>query len=176
MDCFEIDQVLALLAAARAESETDWLMLAVAFLFALRAHEVVRIKGDDVIDGYLTVRRGKKSKPVRRPIPNLANELFSIRKPLLLLARKQGSKKLFPISTRTLQRRVHKYGELAGLPDLLSHPHTLKHSILTYLAQFMPLHELQQISGHRDLDSLQVYLHAKSVKVEEKYLKAFEGL
>ena len=56
---------------------------------------------------------------------------------------------------------MHRYGEAAGLAELYSHPHTLKHSILTYLRETMALDELQDRSGHKSLDSLRVYLNPK---------------
>ena len=176
MDCFSIEQVLALLSAAKAESEEDWLMLAVTFLYAMRAHEVVGLKGDNVVGEYLVRSRGKGSEPIRRPIREHVNPLLSIKKPLLRLARIKGKSKLFPISARTLQRRVHKYGKLAGLPDLLCHPHTLKHSILTYLAETMSLRDIQEISGHKELSSLGIYLHPKAEKVEKAFEDAMRGL
>jgi hypothetical protein len=38
---------------------------------------------------------------------------------------------------RTFQRRMHEYGEAAGLPSLYCLLHTLKRSVLTYLAEPM---------------------------------------
>src|ERR1039457_4739282 len=134
MDCFSIADVLRLLQAAWDEDQNDWLRLAVTFRYALRAPEAVSLKGDSVIGEHLVVKRGKGSRPVREPLWEHENPLLNVRQPLVELAEKCGPiRRLFPISARTFQRRVHKYGALAGLPKLLSHPHTLKHSIATHL-------------------------------------------
>jgi integrase len=159
---FEIAQILKLLAAAKSESETDWLLILVTFIHALRASEAVALKPSNIIGGKLKVKRLKKSNPVEDDLLIHANPLLNERKPLIDLCRiTHPNQRLFPISSRTFQRRMHTYGEMAGLPELYCHPHTLKHSILTYLRETMDLDELQDRSGHKSLDSLRVYLNPK---------------
>ena len=159
---FEIDQVLKLLESAKAESESDWLLILVAFLHALRASEAVGLKRSNVIGDKLKVKRKKGSRPVEDELFAHENPLLNERQALLDHCLKTPpNQRLFPISARTFQRRMHKYGEKAGLPKLYSHPHTLKHSILSYLREHMGLDELQDRSGHVSLDSLRVYLNPK---------------
>jgi integrase len=178
MDCFSIAQILQLLDVAREKNEADWLLLAVTFRYALRAHEAVGLRGDNVVGEHLVVRRGKRSKPVREPLWKHENPLLDVRQPMIDLALKKGkNQKLFPISTRTFQRRVHTYGALAGLPELLSHPHTLKHSLLTHLdANGMSTREIMDISGHKSLRSLEQYLHANPATSQAKYERALSGV
>lgn len=159
---FEIEQILRLLAAAKKESETAWLLCAVAFLHALRASEAVGITASNIADGKLVLKRKKHSNDVCDELVEHNNPLLNEKKVLIDLARKTyGNQRLFPVTTRTFQRWIHKYGEIAGLPELYCHPHTLKHSILTYLRETMGLDELQDRSGHKSLDSLRVYLNPK---------------
>jgi integrase len=116
----------------------------------------------NVIGTKLKVKRKKNSNPVEDELLEHTNPLLNERQALIdLCARMPRNQKLFPMSTRTFQRKMHKYGELAGLPELYSHPHTLKHSILSYLRETMDLDELQDRSGHKSLDSLRVYLNPK---------------
>jgi len=165
---FEIDQILKLLAEARKESEADWLLILVAFLHALRASEAVGLTADNVVGTRLVGKRKKKSRPFEDDLLEHENPLLNERPALLALCRATPPKqRLFPISARTFQRRMHYYGELAGLPELYCHPHTLKHSVLTYLSDRMPLDKLQDRSGHVELGSLGIYLHPKKVVTDQ---------
>lgn len=172
---FEIEQILKLLAAAKSDSEMYWLLILVTFLHALRASEAVGLTPSNIIGEKLVVKRLKNSNPVEDELVEHANPLLNEKKALFDLCRRTArNQRLFPISSRTFQRRMHKYGELAGLPELYSHPHTLKHSILDYLRANLPLEELQDRSGHKSLDSLRIYLHPKKAVVDAKVRSALE--
>lgn len=165
---FEIEQVLKLLQAARDESETDWLLITVTLLHALRASEAVGLKARNIVGGKLCVKRLKNSNPVEDELVDHGNPLLNERQALIDLCLKTApNQRLFPISARTFQRRMHRYGELAGLPELYCHPHTLKHTILTYLSEKIDLKKLQDRSGHKSLGSLGIYLHPKKAIVEQ---------
>jgi integrase len=171
---FDIEQILRLLQAAKDDNETAWLLMAVAFIHALRAGEAVEIRPSNVVDGKLIMKREKKSNDVCDELLAHHNPLLNERGALIALARQTPEKqRLFPITTRTFQRWVHKYGEAAGLPKLYSHPHTLKHSILTYLRKTMALDELQDRSGHKSLDSLRIYLNPEKVVTDGLVNAAF---
>lgn len=173
----EIDQILKLLAAAKQDSDLAWLLMAVTFLHALRASEAVAIRPYNIVGEKLVLKRKKKSNGVEDDLVAHDNPLLNERQPLFDLAAKTiGNQRLFPITTRTFQRWVHKYGEAAGLPELYSHPHTLKHSILDYLRETMPLEELQDRSGHKSLNSLRIYLHPKKAVVDGKVRSALASI
>jgi len=175
VDAFSIEEILRLLAAAKAEDEGDWLLIATTFLHALRASEAVGIKGDNIVGDYLVLRRGKHSKPVRRLLVEHANPLLNERQAMFDCARRTPrNQRLFPMTTRTFQRKMHRYGKAAGLADLLCHPHALKHSILSHLVETMSLREVQEISGHKSLGSLGIYLHPKAAQVEAKFRAALK--
>lgn len=174
MDCFSIDEVLQLLQCAWDRHRKDWLLLCTTFLHALRAHEVVGLTADNIVGDYLVVTRGKRSKPERAQLIEHENPLLNERPAMIDLAQKTAwNQRLFPISTRTFQRRVHRYGELAGLSKVLSHPHTLKASILSHLdANGLSTREIMDISGHRSLRSLSHYLHSNPTVSRAKYRRA----
>jgi integrase len=194
---FEIEGVLKLLRAAKERNERDWLMICVAFLHALRAHEVVGgrvtwknkktkevktarylgLRPSNVIGTKLVVKRLKNSNPVEDELVAHANPLLNERRAMLDLCLITGrNQNLFPISARTFQRRMHYYGELAGLPELYCHPHTLKHSVLTHLLETMDLKDIQDRSGHKSLDSLSVYLHPKKAVIEQRVAEALASI
>lgn len=174
---FEIEQILKLLGEARKESERDWLLLCVTFVHALRASEAVALTASNVVGTKLVVKRLKKSRPVEDELLAHKNPLLNERRALLDLCRNtRPNQKLFPMSSRTFQRRMHTYGEAAGLPELYCHPHTLKHSVLTYLAQTMDVEQLQDRSGHVELGSLGIYLHPKKAVTERLVSEAFAAI
>jgi site-specific recombinase XerD len=174
---FEIEQVLKLLGEARKQSERDWLLLCVTFVHALRASEAVALTAANVVGTKLVVKRLKKSRPVEDELLVHKNPLLNERAKLIELCRNtRPNQKLFPMSARTFQRRMHTYGEAAGLPELYCHPHTLKHSVLTYLAQTMDVEQLQDRSGHVELASLGIYLHPKKAVTERLVNEAFAAI
>jgi site-specific recombinase XerD len=174
---FEIEQVLKLLAEAKQESQRDWLMICLTFVHALRASETVGLKAENIVGTKLVVKRLKKSRPVEDELLVHANPLLNERESVIALCRNTRPKqRLFPISARTFQRRMHTYGEAAGLPALYCHPHTLKHSVLTYLAETMDVEQLQDRSGHVELGSLGIYLHPKKAVTEKLVSDAFAAI
>ncbi len=193
----EVSDVLKLLAEARKESETDWLMIYLAFRFALRAHEVVGgrvtwknkktkekvvahypgLRASNVIGTKLVLKRLKNSNPVEDELDEHENPLLNGRKSLLELCRRTPpNQRLFPMSARTFQRRVHLYGERAGLPELFCHPHTLKSSMIDHLRPNLSLEELQIFSGHKSLNSLRVYMNPKKSEVDAKVGRALAAI
>jgi integrase len=174
---FEIDEMLKLLEVAKARNQRDWLLICVTFIHALRASEAVGLKPSNVVGDKLKVKRLKNSNPVEDDLLEHTNPLLNERQAMIELAlNTRPNQRLFPISSRTFQRRMHKYGELAGLTELYCHPHTLKHSILTYLRDTMDLDELQDRSGHKSLDSLRVYLNPKKVVTDRLVSDAFASI
>jgi integrase len=190
----QISDIEKLLAAAKRRNEKHWLMILVPFLHALRAHEVVggtaswknKITGEKTTQHYrglmpeniagirLVLPRLKNSNPVDEELFESENLLFNERQPLIDLALKTPrNQRLFPVTARTFQRIVHRYGELAGLPDLFCHTHMLKGSGLDYLREKMSLEELQHHSGHKSLDALRVYLNPSKVAADRKARAAF---
>jgi integrase len=175
--CFEIDQMLKLLTEARKHSERDWLLICVTFVHALRASEAVGLKASNIVGTKLKLKRLKKSRPVEDDLLLHKNPLLNERQAMIELCRNtRPNQRLFPISARTFQRRMHTYGEAVDLPELYCHPHTLKHSVLTYLAETMDVEQLQDRSGHVELGSLGIYLHPKKAVTERLVSEAFASI
>jgi integrase len=134
-------QLTALLEAAKSESDIDYLMLLVTFQHGLRVSETLSLTRDNVCDGYISVKRGKGSRPAQHPL--LPNEVEGLAK------LSETDSRFFPMSRVTFWRRMQHYGEKAGLPLSLCHPHALKHSCgrLGFLGG-MTVPDLVEYLGH----------------------------
>jgi site-specific recombinase XerD len=78
------------------------------------------------------------------------------------------------LSIRGIQRIVEKYRRAAGLPIKVS-PHVLRHSFATtLLQQGADLRSVQEMLGHKNVATTQIYTHVTNPqlkKIHDKYLK-----
>lgn len=152
-------EVRALLAAAKAARDRDWLMILVGFWHGLRASEVVGLTRDNIRDGHLIVQRLKGSMKTRQPLVSHADPLFDEASGLLEFTRDmRGNQKLFPIGRIQFWRLVRRYGKLAGIAADLAHPHILKHSIASQSIDNAGIANVRQYLGHKSLSSTGAYL------------------
>lgn len=193
----EVDEVLKLLAEATRHSVAGWLMAALAFIYGLRAHEIVGgsityklkktgkkvtkhypgLRSSNVVGNVLTIRRLKKSNPVEAELLEHKNPLLNVRQAMIDKCLKTPpNQRLFPVTARTFQRWIKRFGEAAGLPKAACHPHTMKASVIDYLRESMPLEELVLFSGHRNLNSLRSYVNPKKSVAAGKVRVALERL
>jgi len=132
MDALTKPELLRLLAAARAHSERDFLMILVAYCHGLRASEVTAIQRDDIKDGCLDVERLKGSRRTKQALVNHENPLLDERFALSAFIEKLRPKqKVFPITRRQFDRIIKRHAVTAELPEHKRHAHMLKHTIGT---------------------------------------------
>lgn len=186
--------MLKILAEAMKHSVEAWLMCYLAFRFHMRAHEVVGgwcswknkktkekkrvyypgLTAANVVGNRFKVTRLKGSNPIDGELDEHENPLLNVRQAMLnLCSKRQGNQKLFPVTARTFQRWIKRFGVDAGLPAVACHPHTMKSSGIDYLRDFMDLEALQNESGHKDLNSLKPYLNPKRSASAQKARTAF---
>ncbi len=160
----------------------DRAMLEVLYGCGLRVSELVGLDtGDvDIEEGLLRVL-GKGSKERVVPIAGAAARAMAeyLAHGRRFLCTKGGKPPPDPVAVflsargRRLTRQwvhtlVRAYGGRVGL-DL--HPHTLRHSFATHMLEGgADLRALQEMLGHADISTTQVYTHVDLTHVREEYL------
>ncbi|HEY5506330.1 MAG TPA: site-specific tyrosine recombinase [Coriobacteriia bacterium] len=159
----------------------DRAMLEVLYGCGLRVSELagLDLRDVDMTEGYLRVF-GKGSKERITPISGAAaaalKEYLVHGRPFLRTKKtgRQDPDAVFinirggRITRATIHALVHAYGGRVGL-DL--HPHTLRHSFATHLLEGgADLRALQEMLGHADISTTQVYTHVDRTHVREEYL------
>jgi integrase/recombinase XerD len=160
----------------------DRAMLEVLYGCGLRASELtgLDLRDLDLGEGYVRVC-GKGSKERVTPISGAAaaalQEYLTHGRPFLRTksgARRQDPDAVFlnirggRMTRSTIHALVHAYGGRVGL-DL--HPHSLRHSFATHLLEGgADLRALQEMLGHADISTTQIYTHVDRTHLREEYL------
>jgi site-specific recombinase XerD len=153
----------------------DRAILEVFYSSGLRISELVGLNLDDIdfISGIVKIRgKGKKERIV--PIGEAA--LLTIRK--YLDKRKKESPVIFlnnnsrRITTRGVRYILGKYLHLAEMRPGVS-AHTFRHSFATHLLnRGADLRTVQELLGHANLSTTQIYTHLTTEKLKSVYDKA----
>ena len=177
-------EVQKLLAAPRGSEPTtlrDRALLEVMYGCGLRASETIGLElGDvDLREGFLRAR-GKGSKerlvPLGRQAIAAINGYLRGGRPKLIGERHEP--KLFvnfrggPLTRQGLYKIVQRHARDAGLAGKMS-PHTLRHSFATHLlAGGCDLRAVQEMLGHADIATTQVYTHLSADRLKDVYFEA----
>ncbi len=173
-----------LLAAPRGDEPTalrDRALLEVMYACGLRASETIGLELADIDlrEGFLRAR-GKGSKERLVPLGRKAIAAISVYlrggRPKLVGERHEA--KLFvnfrggPLSRQGLYKIVQRHARAAGLGGQMS-PHTLRHSFATHLlAGGCDLRAVQEMLGHADISTTQMYTHLSGEQLKEVYFNA----
>jgi integrase len=162
---FSKEQFRALLEAAKAQRERDWLMILMAYAHGLRASEVIAITPDDIQDGMLRVKRLKGSLCTDQPLFKHADPLFDEATAVRRFVKgRAGNQPLFKLTRQRFWQIVQQHGATAGLPKRLCHPHTAKHTLGVQLIEKLPINEVQQYMGHSNMNSTAQYLKTNDAR------------
>jgi site-specific recombinase XerD len=165
-------QITSVLKLARESSTRDWCMLLLTFRHALRSQEVRQLKlaDVDVANGTVSISRVKGSKDSVQTLDRHKGEplLDSVLAVRLWLKERQedGSQVLFPsqkggmMTRMQLGRIFKKYAFAVAIHPDLAHPHILRHSLCTVMAeQHADVYAIQQRAGHKNISNTMIYTH-----------------
>lgn len=184
-DVLSIEQVAALLDQPfpdDARGVRDHAILEVLYGCGLRVSEVCGLNLSDLNlrEGFLRVcGKGEKERivPISGAAQRTLADYLSLARPNLLSKKAQRNPAVF-LNTRggRLSRQsVHKMVARAGLSIHVNdlHPHTLRHSFATHLLEGgADLRVIQELLGHADISTTQIYTHVDRSHVREEYLHA----
>ena len=172
------DQVSALLGAPDPRDELylrDRALLELLYATGMRVSEVVDLTPEQInLDlGYVRcIGKGRRERivPIGRIAIEALRHYLTLLRPCLLKEEHNNALILSrtgrPLDRTNIWRLVRKYARVAGIEGPLS-PHTLRHCFATHLlAGGADLRVVQELLGHADLTTTQVYTH-----VEESQLK-----
>jgi integrase/recombinase XerC len=159
----------------------DKAMIELLYSCGLRIEELMslNIHNIDFISNTLIIRgKGNKERivPVGNKCLNAIMEYinerqayglpYDIKSPLFL------NKHLNRLDQRTARRILHKYFIIAGLTKKVS-PHTLRHTFATHiLDRGCDLRSVQEMLGHKNLSTTQIYTHVTIESLKKVYQKA----
>ena len=183
-DVLTIEQVTRLLDQMTGDSPAqlrDCAILEVLYGCGLRVSECVGLDLADCLfsEGLLRVV-GKGDKERVSPISGcalraLADYLDHARPSFAKPGRPCAAVFLNNRGTRLSRQSIHKIVAKAGVGIGVEnlHPHTLRHSFATHmLAGGADLRVIQEILGHSDISTTQIYTHVNRAHIKEEYLSA----
>lgn len=156
----------------------DRAMMELLYASGLRVSEVIDIKTTDLnIDmGFIRVR-GKGSKERIVPMTDHVGRLLMsyIANERLILLKDDDVDALFitnrgkGFTRQGLWKTIKKYEMLSGIGKNIT-PHTFRHSFATHLIENgADLRAVQEMLGHSDISTTQIYTQISAVKIREMY-------
>jgi integrase/recombinase XerD len=178
------DEVAHLLGAPRGVDPLalrDRALLELMYACGLRASEAVGLElGELDLDEGILCARGKGSKerlvPVGREAVSAMRAYYRSGRPellgLVVQRRVFLNRRGAPLTRQGLYKIVQGHARRVGLQERMS-PHTLRHSFATHLlAGGCDLRSLQEMLGHADLATTQVYTHLSAERLKDVYFSA----
>ena len=181
-----IEQVVKLLEApdlATPQGLRDRALLELLYASGLRVSELVSLNLEQVNLNTNEIRvRGKGAKErlvlIGKPAAEALSTYLSQGRPKLFGAKIRMTNALFinrygeRLIERGVQRILEKYANIAGI-DKRVHPHLLRHTFATHLLDGgADLRVVQELLGHADLSSTQIYTHVTKSQARKVYLAA----
>ncbi len=155
----------------------DRAILELMYACGLRVSEAANVRINDIdLDGGILTTTGKGSKTRRVPVGSSAIEWI---KSYLAVRRKKENIEIdnmfvnaagSPIDRQVIYVAITEYAAKCGLRGVS--PHTLRHSFATHLVQNnADIRSVQQMLGHADISTTQIYTHITSAQLKRNYEK-----
>jgi integrase/recombinase XerD len=177
----EIEKLLSQPLGTEPAALRDRALLELMYACGLRASEAIGLQllDVDVEEGVLRAR-GKGSKERVVPIGQAALKALRIYLERGRPALVKGAPEVHlfvnfrggQLTRQGLYKIVRRHALTAGLADRMS-PHTLRHTFATHLlAGGCDLRSVQEMLGHADVSTTQLYTHLSSERLKDVYFRA----
>jgi integrase/recombinase XerD len=164
------------------EAKRDRAMLELLYASGMRISELVALNlGDVNIEGNYFVRcfgKGRKERiiPLYEKIATTVKSYIEEDRPKLAHGKNDTAMFLNArgdrITRQGFWQKLKEYAKSAGLSSQIS-PHTLRHSFATHmLSGGADLRSVQELLGHANISTTQVYTHLTTEQVRRTYDKA----
>ncbi|MFC1955702.1 tyrosine recombinase, partial [Chloroflexota bacterium] len=164
-----------------AEARRDKAMLELLYASGMRISELVSLNlGDVDVDGGYVRCFGKGHKeriiPIYEQAARVVNEYTEEVRPKLVRNKSEQALFLNPRGDRLTRQgfwqKLKEYARTANLDTKIS-PHTLRHSFATHmLSGGADLRSLQELLGHANISTTQVYTHLTTEHIRSTYEKS----
>ena len=157
----------------------DQAILELFYSSGLRLSELAALNLNSFSNSYRNVKvAGKRNKERIVPVGQKALEAIQIWLHVRQTMTDESQQALFisksgrRISTRQIQNRVRQYAREIGLPVNL-HPHMLRHSFASHMLESSSdLRAVQELLGHSDISTTQIYTHLDFQHLADVYDRA----
>ena len=158
----------------------DKAMLELLYATGIRVSELINLDVSDVNVpmSFVRCKGGKKERIIpmgHQAKDALENYINNVRK---YMVKDENETALFVncsgarLSTQTFRMILKIYQHIAGIESDIT-PHTLRHSFAAHLLENgADLHSIQEMMGHADISSTQVYSRMMNSKIKDVYAKA----
>jgi integrase/recombinase XerD len=177
----EVERILAQPDPATAPGLRDRAMLELLYATGIRVSELTALDTEDVdLDGALVRCLGKGNKERIIPMGTAAVDALAayLAHGRRRFARAGSGHSLFlnhhgrRLTRQGFWKIVKKYAQQARITKAIT-PHTLRHSFATHLLENgADLRSVQEMLGHADISTTQIYTHVTRGRLHEVYAKS----
>ena len=176
----EMDRLLAQPSGKNPKDVRDRAMLELLYATGIRVSELISMKVSDVNMklAYIVCRDGGRERiiPFGRKAGKALEQYLHTARDILLKG--QDTNTLFtncsgsPMSRQGFWKLIKCYARKAGITSEIT-PHTIRHSFAAHLVENgADLHAVQEMMGHSDISTTQIYVNLNANRVREAYAQA----
>lgn len=154
----------------------DTAILELMYATGIRVSEVINLTLDRYYPDEQIIRViGKGSKERLVPFGQQAKESIALYMEARKIAKVKPSPYVFlsnrqaPMTRQAIWKIIKKYAKKAGIPFEVT-PHTIRHTFATHLLENgVDLRAIQEMLGHSDIATTQIYVHLALKDIEKQY-------
>lgn len=176
----EVERLLELPCSENPKTLRDKAMMELLYATGIRVSELLSLSISDVnlamsfiickegIKERTIPYGGKAKKALMRYLDGPRDSLLGENRTSVLFTNCSGK----PMSRQGFWKLLKSYAKKAGIDKDIT-PHTLRHSFAAHLVQNgADLHSVQEMLGHSDISTTQIYMQMKNSRLREVYEKA----